>query len=305
MIHVSIVIVHFNADQYTTACLKSLQSLKLRSARSAIVIVDNGSKEVYQVPQELRSDSVRVLRSESNLGFTGGNNLGMHVAIEQFNSDFVLLLNNDTTVEPSFLEEMVKTATADPQVGIVSPKIYFAADSEFHSGSYAVKNRGSVLWFAGGSIDYPHVTCFHRGVDEIDRGQFDHRSDTEFATGCAMLIKREVLEKVGTFDKRFFLYMEDADLSLRVREAGYELRFCPRAVVWHANAGSSDGAGSAIHTYYQTRNRVLFALKHFTLKQLVPVARLALSYVVQGSSEERRGVMHALTNQYGKQVVTA
>lgn len=303
VLHVSIVLVHFNSDAYTRSCLESLQAISSRLAKFQVVVVDNASKEPYQLPEHLEQSNVTLIRSESNLGFTGGNNLGMAYAIEHFNSDFILLLNNDTVVDAQFLDALVKTALTQQKIGVVTSKIYFAAGSEFHTSSYRKDELGRVLWFAGGSIDDDSLVCFHRGVDEVDYGQFDHAIQTDFATGCAMLIKREVLEKVGMFDRRFFLYLEDVDLSVRAQAAGYQLAFCPESLVWHANAGSSDGVGSTLHTYYQTRNRFLFALKHPSANRLLTAVRLALQYLLHGNQTEKLGLFHALTNQFGKQIV--
>jgi GT2 family glycosyltransferase len=124
-------------------------------------------------------------------------------------------------------------------------------------------------------IDYANFDAFHIGVDEVDRGQFEEERQVEFVTGCCMLIRREALQQLGMFDVRYFLYLEDVDLSVRFRRGGYELWFCPGSKIWHVNAGSSGGAGSALHVYYQTRNRLFFffkyaALRHKTNAQLEP-----------------------------------
>lgn len=273
-----------------------------------MIIVDNGSQVPYILPTYLQPDSnsgdlvFEVVRSESNLGFTGGNNLGIHYSIEKYNSEFVFLLNSDTTVDPNVLKELISFADEHPRMGIISPKIYFSKGSEFHS-DYEKQNLGKIIWYAGGTIDWQHLVAFHRCVDEIDRGQARNVSESDFATGCAMLIRREVLEKVGTFDKRYFLYLEDVDLCVRARNLGYEIGFCNSAVVWHKNAGSGDGVGNVIQSYYQTRNRMLFAFKHGTAVSKINAVRIGLSKIFNGSAHEKLGILHAITAQFGKQQI--
>lgn len=298
--HVSIIIVHYNTYAETVECLQSLQKLTT-SIDHTVVVVDNGSSEPLTLPKKLRTESVHLIRSESNLGFTGGNNMGTYHAIEQYNSDFVVYLNNDTTVDPQFLDNLLSVAQADTRVGIVCPHIYFYPGMEFHSKSYTKQQRGNVFWFAGGFIDWRQLSAGHMGVDEVDQGQFAGIRDTEFATGCCMLVRREVLEKVGTFDKRYFLYYEDADLSMRARAAGFRVVVADTAVVWHKNASSADGSGSDLQTYYQTRNRLLFFLIHGDMRVRLTVLRFSLQLLVFGTPIEKKAVWHVVSMQFGKQ----
>ena len=304
MKHTSIIIVHYNTDADTTACLASLQRLRVDSQHDwNVVVVDNGSRSVYEYPDAFKGDKLDIIRSEANLGFTGGNNIGIHHAIEKWNSDQVVLLNSDTTIDPDCLSELTTWAEEHPRAGLVTPKIFFSAGREYHKQSYSQQQRGCVLWYGGGSIDWQHLAAFHRGVDEVDRGQFQDQTESEFATGCCVLIKREVLEKVGLFDKRYFLYLEDVDYSMRVQQFGYTIGYCNSARVWHSNAGSSDGAGSALHAYYQTRNRLLFFFEYGSRKVQLTAARILLRLLLRGSQFERLGALHFVLRQFGKQPV--
>ncbi len=300
MIHVSIILVHFNTPQHTLECLESLSACTTKRARVSILVIDNGSKEPFVVPQKFANDNVTLLRSESNLGFTGGNNLGIYTAIEQHSSDYILLLNNDTVVDPHFIDELIKSAEEHPDAGVLSPKIYFYPGSEYHKG-YNKQMRGSVIWYGGASVDRQHAAFFHRYVDEVDRGQCASFSETDFVTGCAMFIKREVLEKVGVLNKRYFLYLEDVDLSFRAKQAGYKLGVCPSAVIWHKNAGSADGVGSDTQTYYQTRNKLLFATYFFNLKEWLPVLLQSAKLLFTGAAIEKQAIIDAVANRFGKQ----
>lgn len=285
MPRVSIIILHYNSDKFTRECLVSLQKLSTKSAQFNIVVVDNFSKEVFTYNENFAH--LTILRTTSNLGFTGGNNYGIEFAFEQHKPDYILLLNSDTIVSPNFLDPLIEFAQQHPDAGAVCPKIYFEKGYEFYPNDYNDEQKGKVIWFAGGSIDWRNVYGFHRGVDEVDRGQFDlpepSRSNTEipyygyqtmdFASGCCVLFPSKVLKKVGLFDQSYFLYWEDTDLSIRIRNADYKLYFCPQSIIWHKNAGSSGGSGSKLQQYYQKRNRLKFALKYAPVRSKLAVLK--------------------------------
>lgn len=287
MTSVSLITVEYNSAQHTAELLLSLEKVNVKDIQLNVVIVHNGSKQISEhTSQKL---SIKNLISEKNLGFTGGNNLGIDFALHEYNPDFILLLNNDTLVDPNFLRQLLSHAQNHPRSGIISPLIYFAKGYEFHSHNYAKDELGRVVWFAGGSIDWQNMYGFHRGVDEVDRGQFQSQQSKQkkqgkqlpyvgietmdFATGCCMLIPTKVLKKVGVFDDSYFLYWEDVELSYRVRQAGYELTMCEDSKVWHKNAGSSGGSGSKLHQYYQERNRRKFAWKYAPWRTRVALLR--------------------------------
>ncbi len=321
MITVAIVVVHFNTEAETKECLSSLAKIEHTGMHTYTYVVDNGSKEILQIPEKDLPRNTQIIRSDANLGFTSGNNLGISIAVRETDPDYVVLLNSDTIVKPDFLEKLIAVAQAQPKLGIAVPKIYFSPGYEFHKKSYKPEQRGKVLWFAGGSIDWANLDAFHRGVDEVDRGQFDQTDQTEFATGCCILLPRTVIERVGTLDPRYFLYLEDADWSLRIIQAGYQLYFVPEAVVWHKNAGSSGGAGSVLHQYYQTRNRLFFFWKyahmHFlggqkksSLTQVLRlfwfylrILKLATLQVFQSQAVLRRAALDWAVGRMGKQAV--
>ncbi|MBU1967134.1 glycosyltransferase family 2 protein [Patescibacteria group bacterium] len=301
MDHISIILVNYNSAELTKMCLKSLQNIRAKDFSYCVIIVDNASQKLLKLPKSLQADHVEVIRSESNLGFSGGNNLGITYAAEHYNPDYICLLNNDTTVEPNFLEHLYNYIKDKKPGCMVTPKIYFAKGFEYHKEAYPKAELGNVIWYAGGSIDWPNLIAFHRGVDEIDRGHLDVTSLTDFCTGCCILISREVLETVGMLDDKLFLYYEDADLSLRAGKKGFQVLYCPDAVIWHHNAGSSGGAGSPLHTYYQTRNRVFIGLKYGSPRVKLTAVSYALRTLMNGNPVERKAVTHALTGKMGKQ----
>ncbi len=302
MDHISIVIVHYNTDVETKDCLESLKSVKTTANfKFNVILLDNASKEPLKVKN--LPDNFELIRSDSNLGFTGGNNLAIKFALNKYNSDYVLLLNNDTLVDPDFLKHLYKTAKDNPKAGLINPKIYFEKNCEFFKDDYQPKDRGRVLWYAGGSIDWKHLVADHRGVDEVDYGQFNKLAQTDFATGCCLLIPRQVIETVGQLDEDLFLYAEDVDYSLRVKNAGYQLLYCPDSIVWHKNAGSSGGSGSSTQLYYQTRNRLWLAKRHGDYKVKYVALRLILGILFSGSSVEKQALNDFLTNNMGKKPI--
>jgi GT2 family glycosyltransferase len=302
MDRITIVIVHYHQDKETRECLQSLLKVKAEGFQWSVVVVDNGSKLPFQLPPRLQNPHFEVIRSESNLGFTGGNNLGIHYALEKYNPDHVLLLNNDTIVTPQFLIDLYKATKKHPKWGMINPKIYFYPGMEFHPG-YSAAEKGHVLWFAGGCLDWTHLDAFHKGVDEVDRGQFDEAQTTDFVTGCCLLVRRQVLETVGLLDEDYFLYSEDVDWSLRTKQSGFELGYWPQSVIWHKNAGSSGGAGSPLHVYYQSRNRLLLAWRYGSWRTRLTALRLGLNWLRSGDSHRRLAMWHLLSGQLGKQPV--
>lgn len=282
-------------------CLKSLQKIKAKSFEYSVIVVDNASQKPLKLPKSLQADHVHVLRSEANLGFTGGNNLGIVYAAEYYDPDYICLLNNDTTVDPNFLEHLHTCLKNKATGGMATPKIYFAKGFEYHQDAYPQQELGHIIWYGGGTIDWPNLIASHCGVDEIDRGHLDQERSTDFCTGCCILISRELLETVGMLDDKLFLYYEDADLSVRAKKKGYQVLYCPQAKIWHHNAGSSGGSGSPLHTYYQTRNRVFIGLRHGSLRVKLTSLSYAVRTLLGGNVTERQAVFHALVGNMGKQ----
>ena len=223
--------------------------------------------------------------------------MGIRYALKK-GADFIFILNNDTKIKDDCILNLWQTFLEEEKIGVVSPKIYYAPGFEFHKERYRKEDLGRVIWYAGGKIDWDNVLGRHLGVDEVDQGQYEKREENEFATGCAFMAKRAVFEDVGLFDERFCLYLEDLDFSYRVAKAGFKLVFNPKAIVWHKNAGSSS-AGSALQTYYFTRNRLLFVQKHAPLKLKLLVYRQALEKLRQGNKIEKEAVRDFFKRRFG------
>lgn len=297
MKNVSVVIVNWNGKKDTSVCLDSLRNLRHRGVRLEVIVVDNGSSDGSAGHLSQAYPWVTLLLLDENLGFTGGNNTGIQYAYGK-GADYVWLLNNDTIVDPDALT--ILDAFRDPKVGLAGSKIYFAAGHEYHRDRYAPAERGKVFWYAGGILDWNNMYASHRGVDEVDAGQYDAVEETPFITGCSMMIRRDVITKIGMFDDAFYLYLEDVDYSLRAKKAGYSLRYFPRSVIWHVNAGSSGGAGNPIHDYYITRNRLRVGLRYAPMRTKVALLREAVRFAVGDNPEKRKAVADFLTGRWGK-----
>ncbi|MEK9137965.1 MAG: glycosyltransferase family 2 protein [Bacteroidota bacterium] len=241
---VFIIIVNWNGRDITLDCLDSLRAISYRNVRT--VVVDNGSRDGSVQAILSRFPDVVVLEMNENLRFAGGNNAGIRYALGQ-GAELLLLLNNDTTADAEFLSVMVSRLTSSQSIGMVAPKIYYHSEPKR-------------IWFAGGVISMWTGTMKHIGIREIDRGQHDTCREIEYTTGCCILTKREVVEKVGLLDESFAMYTEDADWSMRVRRAGYTIIYEPKAKVWHKLSVSSGGHLS----WYKMRHKFVSNLRFFS-----------------------------------------
>ena len=289
----AIVILNFNGLDDTLSCLDSVRKLKSDNIFLETIVVDNFSSDGSQEALSKIKD-INFIQNQDNLGYAGGNNVGANYAIKR-GADAVLILNNDTIVDQKLILNLV---TVLDKGDIISPKIYFAKGFEFHRSRYASKNLGKVIWSAGGEIDWSNVLGKHLGVDEVDKGQFAKRKQITFATGACIFVKREVFEKIGYFDEKYFLYLEDMDFCVRAKNAKFKIIFEPGAVVWHKNAGSSGGSGSVLQDYFITRNRLLFAYKYASLKTKFAVLRQVLRQIK--SPIKRKAFLDFLMFNFGK-----
>lgn len=296
----AIVILHFNGKEDTLECLESIKKLSRDNYDLLNIIVDNGSKENFRLEEfSLKNEKIKIIRSDKNLGFAGGNNVGIKYALDQ-GASYVLLLNNDTVLDKNLIKELLKAVQSTDQVGIAVPKIYFAKGFEYHKDKYKEEDLGKVIWYAGGNMDWKNVIGYHRGVDEVDHGQFDVAEETDFATGCCMLVRKEAFEKIGLLDEKYFLYYEDSDFSQRIKNAGYKIVYDPKAMLWHKNAGSAGGSGSSLQDYYITRNRLRFGSEYASFRTKLSLFRESVSLLVKGRTWQKKGVLDFYLKRLGK-----
>ena len=208
---------NWNGKLVTLEGLGSLSAVRYPNLK--ILLVDNGSHDGSATAVRQTFPHVDVLAMETNIGFARGNNAGIRHALAQ-GAEQIMLLNNDTTIDPDAVSIMSGVLQSSSDIGIVSPKIFYYA-------------RPTHIWYAGGKVSFWTGTIRHLGIREEDDGRFGKTGETEYATGCCLLTSRRVLESVGLLDETYYMYTEDADWSMRVRRAGYRIVFEPRARVWH------------------------------------------------------------------------
>lgn len=290
---VAVVVINYKGLANTLDCLSSLAKVESAENILEIIVVENGSGDGSAHALSKLKD-IHLLTSFENLGFAGGANLGIKFArLRQ--ADYVIILNNDTVVDKL---AVVKLLSATKVGEVISPKIYFAPGFEFHKVRYKKEDSGKVIWYAGGKIDWDNIIGIHQGVDQIDKGQFNRRNQIDLATGACMMVKSEVFEKIGLFDEKYFLYLEDMDFCTRAKAAGVRIIFEPQAIIWHKNAGSTGGSGSALQDYYITRNRLLFAFKYAPVRTKLAVLRQVLRQI--NKPVKRKALIDFLTGNFGK-----
>lgn len=235
----AIILCH-NGVELTLGCLDSL--LQHAPDTLDVLVIDNASGDGTAEAVRSRFPNVDVLRSSDNLGYAGGNNLGIRYGLEKGASRF-LLLNNDTLVEADCVEALLRSLESHPQTGILGPLVL-------------TWDAGETIGSAGGSIDWVRGDAVNVGAGETYRGQYPGR-DVDFIHGCCLLITKEAIQRVGLLDERYFLYWEETDWCARVRRAGLEVRFEPSARIRHKAPIESGELGPGT-LYYMTRNRILF-----------------------------------------------
>lgn len=199
-------------------------------------------REIADLPSHKR---LILIKNDKNYGFAEGNNIGIKYALKVLDPEYVLLLNNDTVVDRDFLSGLVSAARCSVETGFAGPKIYY----------YDFQGRKDVLCVAGIEL-IMNKGSFHRiGAMEVDRGQYDQLREVDFLEGSCLLIKREVLDKIGLFNNNYFTYWEETDLCLRGGKAGYRSVYVPSSKIWHKVSASSIGLTKL---YYMTRNRLWF-----------------------------------------------
>lgn len=293
----AVVLVNYNGWADTAVCLKSIQQAK---DAPHVIVVDNNSQDESVVKLREAFPGLDLISSQVNLGFSGGNNLGIKKAL-RLGAKVVYILNNDTTVDPNLFYRAYRYVEGKNR--IAGGKIYYAKGYEYHATQ---KDKGNILWYAGGYMDWSMAVSRHRGVDEVDQGQYDKIQDTDFISGCFMAIPRRVINKLGVFDERFFLYLEDSDYCQRAQNSGIELKYNPALILYHRNS-SSTGPGSPLVDYYMTRNRLLigrkskrfrlyFALLREALLNLhSPIRRLAFYDYLAGRMGNRNEAIFKIT----------
>lgn len=245
---VAVIILNYNGTADTLECLRSLAACTYLTRMT--VVVDNASEDGDTLGHILQSEfpGVHYFPRKDNDGFAGGNNDGIRYALER-ECDYVLLLNNDTTVAPDFIEKMIAGAQSDHYVGIVGAKIYFHEEPD-------------VIWYNGADFSWiDGGRHFQYGARDATP-QEQAIMPTPFVTGCAMLISKAVIEKIGLLEESFFMYYEDIDYCLRAKRAGFMCVVAQGAHVWHKISRSAKSMGTPRMHYYHVRNALLLTSRN-------------------------------------------
>lgn len=239
----SIVTVNYNGYKDTCELIDSIPF----EDNMEVIVVDNGSREDEASFLQTKFPHIKIVRSSKNLGFAGGNNIGIKVATGKY----IYLINNDTTFKEFNPQVLIKRLESSSKIGMVCPKIRFTWDN-------------NPIQFAGYTQLSP-ITVRNKaiGFSEEDKGQYDTPRQTPYAHGAAMMIKREVIDKVGLMPECYFLYYEELDWSMMITRTGYEIWYEPASIIYHKESQST-GQNSPLRTYYITRNRLLLVKRNYT-----------------------------------------
>jgi len=243
---ICVVILNWNGRDDTLACLESVARVDYSNFR--VIVADNGSSDGSVDAIRRAYPDVQVIENHANLGFAGGNNSAIAFALES-GAEFVFLLNNDTVVDPAILSAFVDAAKRMPGGGVFGAKIYYYGDKQ-------------KLWYAGGYWDARTLSFNEHGAGELDQGQFDALTETEWVIGCAMFVRAEVFRKVGLLEPNFFLNNEEIDFCSRAKRAGLACVYVPQARLWHKISVSFGGEDSPLKEYFSARNRLLWARRN-------------------------------------------
>ena len=268
----SIITVNFNGLKDTC---ELIDTLPLEDQSIEVIVVDNASKEDEASIIEERYPTVNVIRSEKNLGFAGGNNLGIKAA----RGKYLFFINNDTLLQTSDFRLLVNRLESDEMIAVVCPRIRFAwGDNPIQFAGYTPLSKFTMR---NHSI----------GFGETDKGQYDIAHPTPYAHGAAMMVKREAIDKVGLMPECYFLYYEELDWSMMFTRADYSIWYEPACTIYHKESQST-GQNSPLKTYYLTRNRLLFVKrnvkgtrKYITYIYLIMIVSLRdiIKYAFQGN----------------------
>jgi GT2 family glycosyltransferase len=237
------IVLNYMRSDDTVRCIASLRRSTYRN--QFLVVVDNGSDPAARAELKAGIGTTPLLQSEENLGFAGGNNLGLRHALER-NADYVWILNPDTVVEPDSLERLARTMSRFPEAGIVGSRLVRGDD-----GSTLLFNGGRIDWNQGGKPVLPDMGKPEEEVKATNVMPID------YATGASMLVRRQLLDEIGLLPERYFLYFEETDFNVRARRAGWKVLLEPRSRVLHFRR-SWGSVPAPYYVYYFVRNRILF-----------------------------------------------
>jgi GT2 family glycosyltransferase len=252
---ITIIILNWNGKEDTIECLKSCKKIDYLNYK--IIVVDNGSEDDSAASIKAMFQDIIVIETGKNLGYAGGNNVGIRYALDN-KAEYILLLNNDTVVDVNLINAFIEARSTIASPAIMGGKIYYYAQPD-------------TLWYAGArwipdKLDFEHI-----GLGQKDTKIFDELTKTDYVTGCLMFVPTEIFRQVGLLDEDFFLIYEETDWCYRARAYGYDCYYIPKAKIWHKVSVSFGGSQSPIFEYFMARNRLLWASKHLGFMSRVKI----------------------------------
>lgn len=267
---VAIILVNWKQYAVTADCIRSLQ--QVMGIKYDIILIDNKSEDNSAEMFNRHFPEIRLIEANANLGFAGGNNLGIAYAVRE-NYDYIMLLNNDTIVEPDFLTPLISYMEQHPDTGVIQPLIYFQHDR-------------SLVW-NGGSYYNRWLSRAHTpGYNKRLQPNSTSLQEVDWVTGCAFFTRASIFQELGMLNDRFFMYYEDVDLSFRIKKAGYRLMYQPESIIYHIAGRSGkeaekrkEGFIHPITHYYNLRNRI-WMVRKYTKPHFIPTSVLYHSFYI-------------------------
>ncbi|MBN2604048.1 MAG: glycosyltransferase family 2 protein [Candidatus Thermoplasmatota archaeon] len=241
---VSIIIINYNNWENTVECLESLKDIKYENYE--IIVIDNGSTNNSYHEIKCRYSSLKIFKLNNNLGFSSGVNFGISKAQ---NYEYLLLLNNDVTVDKLFLTKLVFGIQLDKNIGLIGSKIYYSQSKK--------------IWSAGIGMRRITKATYLYAFNDNNKLWKSRGLEVDYLTGCCLLIRKDVIDKVGLFDEEYFMYYEDIDFCMRAKEKFFKIVYFPSSIVWHKGGGASN---KVFIDYYRMRNHFIFLKKRFHYK---------------------------------------
>ena len=283
-IEISIITVNYNGVKDTCELIDSIPS----NDNMEVIVIDNGSREDEGSLIAQRYPQVKIIRSDRNLGFAGGNNLGIKAA----KGKYIFLINNDTVFKDFNIQPIINRLKSSHRIGLVCPKIRF--------------EWGNNLIQYAGYTPLSRITARNRsiGFGEEDNGQYNIAHPTPYAHGAAMLIKRDAIDKVGLMPEDYFLYYEEIDWSMMFTKADYEIWYDPSCTIYHKESQST-GQNSPLRTYFMTRNRLLLVKRNwrgiykylaYCYLMCIVASRDIIKYTLQGRFDLVKAVYKGALN---------
>ena len=248
---VNLFVLNWNGRDLTLDCLSSLEKITYPNVK--VYVIDNGSSDNSVTEIQNQFPDFEIIQLPENYGFSRGNNAGFQLVKQK--ADFTIFLNNDTVVDPYFVEPLINEMESNSTVKQATPKIFYADDLEY-------------IWFGGGKINLWAGWIRHLGIRQKDSTQFSFNRNVDYATGCCVCMRTEDFESIGMFDESFFMYGEDVDLSLRFRKQGGQILFVPESKIWH-KVSSSIGAQFSIRKWKRKNiGKIKLIAKHIKPYQI-------------------------------------